>query len=340
MQITTLAIDDVKKAFDNVPIAPLMETFAEHINDPSLLQLVETILRGGEDRGRAVGIPQGDPLSPLALNVYLHRVHDLPLEGDRDFPPLYRYADNLCYLTGSVPEGHLALDRVRRLLAHAGLALKGADGDPVDLREGGSASLLGFRLSLHEDRLRLGLGEDALEDDMALCLISSPRRPRPPPRGPDGPAGVGRVARPGPRRPDGDRPERSCAPQHGTGSASWPHGGNSRTGARRPRARWRVRYTAALTAPGTDGRGLSLRGGSASHRSTGRLITRSTPEAGCPGNAWGTRLPLPRLTNWISTAASTDLARVLGFGENSGSDIGSSCGRSACCTNHRRHRRR
>jgi len=176
---TVLAVDDVKKAFDNVPIAPLMETFAEHINDASLLQLVETILRGGEDRDRAVGIPQGNPLSPLALNVMLHHVHDLPLEGDRDFPPLFRYADNLCYLCEGVPEGQQALDRVRRLLAHAGLALKGADGDPVDLREGGSASLLGFRLSMHEDRLRLELGEDALEDDMARCLIAAHDDPDP-----------------------------------------------------------------------------------------------------------------------------------------------------------------
>ena len=105
LQITTLAIDDVKKAFDFVPIAPLMETFAEHIVDESLLQLVETVLRGGEDRDRAVGIPQGSPLSPLALNVYLHHAHDLPLEADVTFPPFFRYADNLVYLCEGVPEG-------------------------------------------------------------------------------------------------------------------------------------------------------------------------------------------------------------------------------------------
>ena len=179
VQITTLAIDDVKKAFDSVAIAPLMEIFAEHIADPSLLQLVETILRGDDDRDRALGILQGNPLSPLALNVMLHHVHDLPLEGDRDFPPLFRYADNLAYLCEGVPEGHLALDRIRRLLAHAGLALKGADGNAVDLRESGSASLLGFRLSLHEDRLRLELGEDALESDLALCLTSAHDDPDP-----------------------------------------------------------------------------------------------------------------------------------------------------------------
>lgn len=178
-QTTTLAIDDVKKAFDFVPIAPLMETFSEHIVDGSLLQLVEIILRGGEDRDRAVGIPQGSPLSPLALNVMLHHVHDLPLEADVTSPPFYRYADNLAYLCKSVPEGHMDLDRVRHLLAHAGLALKGADGPPIDLREGGGAKLLGFRLSMRDDRLRLGLGEEALQSDMALSLIEAHDDPDP-----------------------------------------------------------------------------------------------------------------------------------------------------------------
>jgi len=179
VRITTLAIDDVKRAFDNVPIAPLMEIFAEHIEDASLLQLVETVLRGGQDRDRAEAIPQGSPLSPLALNVFLHFVHDRPLEGDPDFPPLFRFADNVCYLTGSVPEGRWALDHVRQLLAHAGLALKGADGDPVDLREGGEASLLGFRLSLRVGLLRLDLGEDALETDLTHCLNSAHDDPDP-----------------------------------------------------------------------------------------------------------------------------------------------------------------
>jgi len=179
VRITTLAVDDVRKAFDHVPIAPLMETFREHITDPSLLQLVEMILRGGEDRGRAAGIAQGSPLSPLALNVMLHHAHDLPLEADRDFPPLFRFADNLTFLCAGVPEGHQALDRVRQLLARAGLTLKGQDGPPVDLREGGSASLLGFRLSMHEDRLRMDPGEDAQEDDMAPYLIKALDGPDP-----------------------------------------------------------------------------------------------------------------------------------------------------------------
>ena len=66
LRITTLAIEDVKSAFDTVQIAPLLENFAGHVKDAGLLTLIETVLRGGEDRGRALGIPQGNPLSRRA----------------------------------------------------------------------------------------------------------------------------------------------------------------------------------------------------------------------------------------------------------------------------------
>jgi hypothetical protein len=78
---TVLAQDDVKKAFDHVVIADVMEDLREHITDTGLLTLIEAVVRGGEDRGRAVGIAQGDPLSPLLLNIRLHNVHDVLMSG-------------------------------------------------------------------------------------------------------------------------------------------------------------------------------------------------------------------------------------------------------------------
>ena len=148
-----LAVDDVRKAFDVVNIPLLMEALTEHIRDPRLLDLVEIVLRGGEDRDRTLGIPQGSPVSPPCLNVILHKLHDAPLAGSVNRPPWFRYADNLAYACRDVPEGNQVLDQVRGLLATAGLELKGADGPPVDLRDG-EAQLLGFRLTLGDDRLR------------------------------------------------------------------------------------------------------------------------------------------------------------------------------------------
>ena len=208
---TVLALDDVKKAFDNVVIADVMEDLREHIKDRGLLTLIEAVIRGGEDRGRAVGIAQGDPFNPLLLNVRLHNAHDVPMTGIAahavpdapgtgavaranpdaprdgvaghtaiddasgtgavdhavpdapptgavDRPPWLRYADNLVYAARSVTEGTQTLDRARRLLGPAGHTLKGEDGPPVDLRTG-EAQLLGFTLSLRDNRLHLGPGE-------------------------------------------------------------------------------------------------------------------------------------------------------------------------------------
>ncbi len=257
-RITTLAIDDVKRAFDTVPIAPLLEKFKEHLHDESLLQLTEVILRGGEDRDRNVGIVQGSPLSPTALNLLLHHVHDRPLEGDPDFPPLFRFADNVCYLAGSAPEGRRALDHARQLLAHAGLALKGQDGPPIDLREGGNASLLGFRLSLHEDRMRLDLGEDTLKTDMARCLIAA--HDDPDPHRAARTALRGWAAAYGPALGDLTESDTETildtAARHGFRElasreelAGWCTAAHTR---------WTIRHTAALTRRGLTGEGLGF----------------------------------------------------------------------------------
>jgi len=173
-----LAVDDVRKAFDVVNIPHLMETLTEHIRNPRLLDLIETVLRGGEDRDRTLGVPQGSAVSPLCLNAILHKLHDAPLAGSASSPPWFRYADNLAYACRDVPEGNQVLDQVRGLLATAGLELKGADGPPVDLRIG-EAQLLGFRLMLRDDRLQPSLGGGAWMN-LTRTLEDAHEEPDPP----------------------------------------------------------------------------------------------------------------------------------------------------------------
>jgi hypothetical protein len=227
---TVLAQDDVKKAFDHVVITHAMEDLREHIEDRGLLTLTETVVRSGENRGHAVGIAQGDPLSPLLLNIRLHNIHDIPMAGAVDstnfdapntgtvahdnfgVPPVLgpigafarqdnatrrghgqkaaehttidapgtgaadhtnpdapltgavdhplwlRYADNLVFAARCVTEGAQILAQARRLLGQAGHTLNGENGPPIDLRTG-EAQLLGFTLSLRNNRLHLALGE-------------------------------------------------------------------------------------------------------------------------------------------------------------------------------------
>jgi len=106
-----LAADDIRNAFDNVPIDKTIEAHRELFkkevfssliqNDMDrLLEIIEIILRGS-DETKQVGIDQGNCYSPTALNVLLQYVHDCPLERS-GYTLWYRYADNLLYPVKSV----------------------------------------------------------------------------------------------------------------------------------------------------------------------------------------------------------------------------------------------
>jgi RNA-directed DNA polymerase len=156
-----LAIDDVRRAFDHMRVADVLEDHRRQLGDGPLLGLVEAVLRGHEGAGREVGIDQGDPYSPTALNVRLHFSHDAPFDAEPGRPPWFRYADNLVYACSDLPDGRVALERAGALLDAAGFALKGEDGPPVDLRAGGTAQVLGFTVSCERGRVRYRLGRGA-----------------------------------------------------------------------------------------------------------------------------------------------------------------------------------
>jgi RNA-directed DNA polymerase len=156
-----LAVDDVKKAFDNVIINDVLADHLHYVRDDRLLALIDRVLRGGDDN-KSVGIDQGSAYSPTALNVRLHHAHDRHIDGSTVTPPRpLRYADNLAYLCRSVSEGRQAMAQSQKLLEAAGFTLKGEDGPPVDLRQGGHVQLLGFSLSHENEKLTYKLGRDA-----------------------------------------------------------------------------------------------------------------------------------------------------------------------------------
>ncbi len=156
-----LTTDDIKQAFDHVPLEATTEAFSRHIDDPKLLGLIGTILRGHEGESREVGIDQGDPLSPLALNVLLDQVLDRPLLAACGDTPFWRYADNLVWCGQSVSEGNRVLSEARQLLNGHGFSLKGGS-RPVNLRrQGARVELLGFRISRDGDVLTYGLTREA-----------------------------------------------------------------------------------------------------------------------------------------------------------------------------------
>lgn len=161
-----LVSDDVTSAFPSLQIDRVLEHHREHLgSNPLLITLIETILRGG-DPSRAIGLDQGSPYMPLALNVHLHHVFDLnahELGGDPGCPtPWWRYADNLVVACRHIEEGQRVLQSMRQRLGTVGLTLKGEnDGLPVNLRQGRSVQLLGFSLYRSGNQLGIKLGAGA-----------------------------------------------------------------------------------------------------------------------------------------------------------------------------------
>jgi retron-type reverse transcriptase len=162
--------DDVKGAFDNVRTNGVADDFKRVITDPQYMALIGAVLRGsaGGKGKEGIGIGQGCPFSPLALNVHLHYAHDVLIDNMGTLPFWFRYADNLVYLSREESEGRRARERSAGLLKQVGLTLKGP-GRPIDLREGGSVQLLGLVLRLHIGIIRYGIPREAyreLEDSL------------------------------------------------------------------------------------------------------------------------------------------------------------------------------
>ena len=189
-----LAIDDVKNAFDNVPIEDVLTChrrmlkslpLPENVEDRAkakqererLMWLIETVVRGGDPQ-RSRGIDQGNPYSPVCLNALMHYGVDQPIMDMIGVPlQWFRYADNLVYLAASVSAGRSFLRLVRRLLEPLGLTLKGEDG-VQNLARGKEVQLLGFSLRRKDNGVLYGLGKKAL-DHLTQNLGSAHDMPHP-----------------------------------------------------------------------------------------------------------------------------------------------------------------
>lgn len=156
-----LAIDDVKKAFDNVNIDDLVDDHRRHITDARLLQLVEAVLRGHGAADHKLGIDQGSPYSPMALNIRLDQALDRPYSQNPANPVMYRYADNIALICKDNNMAAQALGETNNLIQAAGLTLKGKDGPPADLKKGETCQLLGFTLLYKDGQLGFDLDENA-----------------------------------------------------------------------------------------------------------------------------------------------------------------------------------
>ncbi len=169
-----ITADDVRKAFDQVPVDKAADALRqlEHLGaDPRLIALAITLITGHAPK--EVGIPQGDALSPITLNLLLHIALDTAMtaaRGGHDPVGYARYADNVLVVTRTAAEGRDELEWMRELLAGFGLTLKGAPGVPCDLETGDHLELLGLRLTRTGNALTFEIPQNKWADLQAKLV--------------------------------------------------------------------------------------------------------------------------------------------------------------------------
>lgn len=169
---------DIRKAFDNVPVAGVMACYSRHLHDEPLLALIERNLRGTTVEQRTVGIDQGGADSSLALRVLLHENVDLLYDAGKH-PPVFSYVDNFYGAASSENMAVEALEHTAGLLLPLGMALKApTDASVIDLAKGTPATVLGFELFLEGGRLRYGVPAGSYAD-LRESLLETHQRPIP-----------------------------------------------------------------------------------------------------------------------------------------------------------------
>lgn len=154
----TVVPDDIRQCFDNVSVEAVVDVFREEFSNPDLLWIIETVIRGSEGPERRVGIDQGSPFSPMAMEWLLHSRLDIPFNQRMPNQTLLRYVDNLLVVCSDAQHGSEALAVCEELLGTLGMELKHAPGDnPFDLREPSpDRMILGFNPTW-TNQLQLGI---------------------------------------------------------------------------------------------------------------------------------------------------------------------------------------
>ncbi|MEI7687361.1 MAG: reverse transcriptase domain-containing protein, partial [Planctomycetota bacterium] len=154
--------DDIRDAFPSIRIEDALAGFRRYVADPELMQLISVVLQG-HDANRTVGIDQGDPISPLALNLVLHEVIDVPLDAAMGRQSLwFRFSDNVAIVCQTRSECAEKLALLANWLGVHGLVLKGENSRPVNFqRIGAHAEFLGFDIRKTGNRLSFGVGPEA-----------------------------------------------------------------------------------------------------------------------------------------------------------------------------------
>ena len=159
-----LIIEDLKGAFDYVPIGRLIQIVKMRLKNDEAINLLKVILAGQPRKRKTRGISQGSVLSPLLLNIYVAHLIDRKIFKGDEVVTAVRYIDDLAVLC---MDRRTQTSTYRRLAA----AIKNAGFRPKhgrrlachDLRSR-KATWLGQDLSIENGELKFRVREESWED--------------------------------------------------------------------------------------------------------------------------------------------------------------------------------
>lgn len=149
---------DIVKAFDHVPLRPLKRLVRELDIKPDIKLLAETLITRNKPE-KFYGLSQGEALSGLLFNLYVHSFHDsqvnqlLPNEAK-----IFRYADDLCVIGTNKEAVELVVNKSNELLKECGFS---CEVNPVVNIDENNISLLGLTMAGDGNSIRFTLSDSS-----------------------------------------------------------------------------------------------------------------------------------------------------------------------------------
>jgi RNA-directed DNA polymerase len=137
---------DVRRYFDTIPHAMLMQHVRDQVADGRVLALLEAFLTQDVMDGLSrwipdEGTPQGAVISPLLANIYLNPLDHAMAAADCE---MVRYADDFVILCRSEADAQRALTLVATWTAAAGLTLHPEKTRIIEATQRGGFDFLGY----------------------------------------------------------------------------------------------------------------------------------------------------------------------------------------------------
>lgn len=153
---------DVSDAFPSVPRSRLWQVLRSRMLTPTTVEQIERLIGYGR---KATGIPQGNPLSPFLLNIYLDQYLDRPWLKRHWELPIIRYIDDvLLLLTDNDDPGQIH-DELAQMVQSAGMRLKHPKNQAIqDLSQGQAVEWIGYRISWRNGTWYVGVGGAAWDN--------------------------------------------------------------------------------------------------------------------------------------------------------------------------------